>query len=52
MAESFACPLEDVLAYAEMIGMDLNEDIDLLWLCNEALQVTPRWDPTRRVTPR
>ena len=30
VAANFVCPLEDVLAYAEMIGMDVQEDLDLL----------------------
>ena len=38
LAKSFVCPLEDVLAYAEMIGMEPNEDTDLLWIADEALQ--------------
>ena len=37
LAAQFACPLEDVLAYAEMIGMDIGEDMEFLWLADEAL---------------
>ena len=37
-SSSTVCPLDDVLAYAEMVGMDSKEDIDLLWIADEALQ--------------
>ena len=37
-ASRFASPLEDVLSYADYIGMNLQEDAELLWIADEALQ--------------
>ena len=34
----FVSPLEDVLAYADYIGIDIGEDAELLWIADEALQ--------------
>ena len=35
---AFRSEPSDVLEYAVYLGMDLNEDIDLLWIADEALQ--------------
>ena len=52
VAAKFVCPLEDVLAFAEMIGMDAKEDIDLLWLADEALQAPEPVGWEERQDPR
>lgn len=40
IAKKFVSPVEDILAYAGMIGMDVVEDMDLLWIADEALQAS------------
>ena len=52
MAANFVCPLEDVMAYAEMVGMDTTEDVDLLWLADEALQAPEPVGWEQRQDPR
>ena len=36
----YVCPIDDVLAYARYIGMDPDDDLELLWIADEALQAT------------
>ena len=38
LEKQFTCPLDDILAYADMIGMDVIEDRELLWIADEALE--------------
>ena len=52
VAANFVCPLEDVLAYAEMVGMDVQEDLDLLWIADEALQAPEPVGWEQRMDPR
>ena len=47
----FTCPLKDVIAYAKMIGMDVVEDVDLLWIADEALQQLEPRDWEKRQDP-
>ena len=51
-AAQFVCPLVDVVAYAEMIGMDVQEDMDLLWIADEALQAPEPVGWEERMDPR
>ena len=37
-AASFASPLDDIISYADYIGMNLDDDSELLWIADEALQ--------------
>jgi hypothetical protein len=48
----FVCPLDDVFAYAEMIGMDIQEDVELLWIADEALQAPEPYGWEQRQDPR
>ena len=52
IASTFTCPLEDVIAFAEMIGMDPQEDLDLLWIADEALQAPEPVGWEQRLDPR
>ena len=52
LASQFVCPLEDVLAYAEMVGMDVHEDAELLWIADEALQAPEPVGWEERQDPR
>ncbi|KAL1527781.1 hypothetical protein AB1Y20_009166 [Prymnesium parvum] len=52
IAKQFVCPIEDILAYADMIGMDVVEDMDLLWIADEALQAPEPEGWEERQDPR
>ena len=52
VSANFVCPLEDVIAFAEMIGMDVQEDLDLLWIADEALQAPEPVGWEQRMDPR
>jgi centrosomal protein CEP164 len=44
--EDYEPELEEIIAYAEFIGMQLPEEEDLLWIAKEGLQaeLPPDWE--------